>query len=49
MTKKSISFAIAHAVQARELGNKTIRGTVIVGRFCSCLSLPPRRFIRLTL
>ena len=41
MAKKPILFASAHAARARELGNKTIRGTVIVGRFCNCLSLPP--------
>lgn len=41
MAKKPTTFARAHAARARELGNKTIRGTVIVGRFCNCLSLPP--------
>lgn len=38
---KAITFAAASSKRARELASKAIRGTVIVGRVCNCLSLPP--------
>jgi hypothetical protein len=41
MANKQITFASAHRARAKEFKNKTIRGTVIVGRFCNCLGLPP--------
>ena len=37
----SPTFRRAHADRQKEAGSKKIRGTVIVGRFCTCLSLPP--------
>lgn len=41
MAKKPMTFARAHAARSREFAKKSIRGTVIVGRFCNCLGLPP--------
>lgn len=38
---KPVTFVAAHAARQRQLGNKSIQGTVIVGRICNCLGLPP--------
>jgi hypothetical protein len=41
MGNKPVTFKSAHAVRMSQLGSKNIPGTVIVGRFCNCLGLPP--------
>jgi hypothetical protein len=41
MAKTEVTFASAHRARRAEFQNRTIRGTVVVGRFCNCLGLPP--------